>query len=165
MELLYVVSVWRPRRAAKRTALLSQLVLLIACELEQTLKHAATEGSGTRGGLIVERSEFNLAACALQQLNGQLVRYLDSQRELFVRPPTMLSLASDKSRVHGLSLMSMVIALPNDAASWCMPVVPLGLVPEFLVGARRLWRKNTILCPHPRLMAEAPHLRRRHFKR
>lgn len=131
MELLHAMGAWRPRKPARRSALMGQVLLVLAGEIESVVLEAL---QSPQQHLTVQQSDFNYAMSSLQQVNSELLKYLQAQQLMSSPMPMMLSLASDKSRVHGLSLCSTVLALPSGQAAWAFPVV---LHVSGLVGRKR----------------------------
>lgn len=131
MELLHVVGAWRPRKPGRRSALVGQVLLALAGEIESVVLEAL---QSPQQHLMVQQSNFNYATSSLQHVNRELLKYLQAQQLVFSPMPMMLSLASDKSRVHGQSLCSTVLALPSGQAAWAFPVV---LHLSGLVGRQR----------------------------
>lgn len=139
MELLHAIGAWRPRRQARRLASLGQVLLSLACEIESAVFGALVS---PQDQLNVQRSDFNYATSSLQQVNGELLKYLHAQQLMFSPRPLMLSLANEKSRAHGLCLCSTVLALPSGRAAWAFPVVsrcsgPAGCQRSVVIGHPR----------------------------
>lgn len=62
------------------------------------------------------------------QVSMELVKYWQAQNTfMLARDVQYLSLATDKTRILGLSIESTAVADPKNQAMWCFPVVDLCL--------------------------------------
>jgi hypothetical protein len=115
---------WRPKhRVELRGVLLGQVVATLSQQLEQRCLEALRGRAFEGNCLQVEKHVFRSKGASAEALARELTRYLLVVHEHYLVKPKMVSMASDKSRVKGSSLLSSFVATSDNVANWCFPVV------------------------------------------
>lgn len=126
IELLAEVVAWRPRTGAFKSMLLGQVSLQIAIAVDEVCLARLGEPAHSSGALSVRQRVFDARTDSLGDISKELVRYWQVAEEKFRCLPKHLSLASDKSRVLGLTLMSTVFVGPGNFGAWAFPAALFG---------------------------------------
>ncbi len=128
IDVLLAAEKWKPNgrfivQQKKRHAMLSQLFLAVGSEVELRLDADSKQEDGA-GGDFTCPAAFDPHSCSCVQLNAMVLKYWSAQQD-FTRDEDMsfLSLASDKSRVLGLSLMNTCLVTSSGRGMWCIPAV------------------------------------------
>lgn len=120
------VAQWATRKTSRKLGLLGQLCVGVARRLESALSDfKCSVAMPPLDGCVVERRAFDPHHTSLANVSNELFRHWQAQQERFEVRPTMVSMASDKSRVLGQSLLSSLFVLPDNTATWAFPVVEL----------------------------------------
>lgn len=123
VDFMQAVCSWRPRRPRCRFALLAQVIAQVAAKVDRRVLRLYRAGAAVQGQrLVATRREFDPRKCSPSQVTAHLVKYLQAQRDKLRLPVRYLSVASDKSRVLGCSLLSTAIATLDNSASWAFPL-------------------------------------------
>lgn len=120
-ELLQMAAAWRPRTSAHKHKLLGQLIVQIATQYEHAI-FSSLEGR-RNDSVIVERREIDPHRASMKEISAELLRYWQIHESRLAQGPLHLSLASDKSRVLGKTLLSTALVTPDNVGCWCFPVV------------------------------------------
>ena len=119
------LAAWRPRRSNRGKVLLGQLCVSVAQTIDRVIMDLAECKDAT---WVLKRQSFNPHKCSPQELHVAVLKYWESQKAFCKRQDiTCLSVASDKSRVLGMSLLNTCMVVPGNLACWCFPVVPMGI--------------------------------------
>lgn len=128
VDLLAQVVTWRPRSIKARHVLLGQLIIRIAIEFERVVGEVI-DSAAQNEFVSASRQEFQVGKCSSREMSRHLVCVVNAQRKFFSTPPVYLSIASDKSRVLGTTLLSSCLVTPQNKATWCFPIVRRLVVP------------------------------------
>lgn len=121
--LLHDLVCWRPRSISARHSLLGQVLMQIGLQLEVLVIRALERPGSPQDKLQAVPMNYDPAHESVESTSRFLVRYHQAQLRTFETVPQYLSLASDKSRVLGTTLMQTSLTLPDNRALWCFPVV------------------------------------------
>ena len=120
LDLLEKMQQWRPRPLRRGIELLGQILLRLGLRLEQevTTKHRRAVMAGSAADEVFP---WDIATPA--QVSCELVKYWQMQQATMRRGVYHLSMASDKSRVLGMTLLNTAMVFPDNSAFWCFPAV------------------------------------------
>ena len=120
LDLLEKMQQWRPRPLRRGIELLGQILLRLGLRLEQevTSKHRRAVLAGEAADEV-----FPWDTATHAQVSCELVKYWQMQQATMRRGVYHLSMASDKSRVLGMTLLNTAIVFPDNSAFWCFPAV------------------------------------------
>lgn len=138
IELLAEVVAWRPRTGAFKSTLLGQVSLQIAIAVEEACLARLGEVVQSLSALSVRQKVFDARTDSLADISKELVHYWQVAEEKFRCMPKHLGLASDKSRVLGLTLMSTVFVGADNVGAWAFPTALFGGGPHLNLASQRL---------------------------
>ena len=138
-EFMRALVQWRPRPAGSRFSMLAQVFVRLTQLLEKKLLRViASAEAGMPVDMDIEVDTFDWEHASADEASVQLTKYRQALKRLLANQK-YIALATDKSRVLGLSLLSTCVSLPNNEACWLFPVVwPLVVVGSRQVAAQRL---------------------------
>ena len=116
---------WRPRPPTRRNSLLGQMLVRLAELLDRAVVRAHAQSVVDPTHSVAVR-EFDWEKATTEEAAVELSKYRQAQTKMLSGHLRHMALATDKSRVLGMSLLSTAVTLPTNQACWLFPVVPRG---------------------------------------
>lgn len=101
--------------------MLGQVFMQLGLHLETVLADANSSGRA-QSTMAASLVHFDPSSEPVDKISQWLVRYYAAQIKAMEHCPQYISVASDKSRALGTTLMQTSITLPDNSAMWCFPV-------------------------------------------
>lgn len=117
VELVSRCASWKPRPLPRKDNLMGQLLFRLAQRLDMMLAGVKRDTAPAGSGAISEQP-FDAHKCTPAEMSRQLICYWQAQQAFGEGGLQYLSLAADKSRVFGCSLLSTCLAKPSGEAVW-----------------------------------------------